>query len=218
MGPDHHRQGSPTEPCNRRRVSRPGHLTSAHTSPHRSRPKGYRNPVPVQDLHAALGRGAQAVRHHPLGPPYSDLSRFRGHHPRHLDRTRRQHKSTRRAHLIPERHRPSRARQRSHGQPRICGRHGGLRSPKHRCRRLHPPGCDRMLTHPVTGKAGHSAAGLRWVPGRVFEIRRSEHPQIAGACPPLTEKRCYRTPKPPIIGVLTVHMTATNNQGRRQPR
>ena len=75
-----------------------------------------------------------------------------------------------------------------------------------------------MLTYPVTGQAGYNAAGLQWVPGRVVEIRRSEHPD-RGRLPSLTEKCCYRTPiKPPIIGTLTVHIIATDSQGRRQPR
>jgi len=56
--------------------------------------------------------------------PHSDLSRFPDHHPRHLDRTRRRRKSTRRTHLISGRHQPN-----------------------NRCRRLHPPGCDRILTY-----------------------------------------------------------------------
>jgi NIPSNAP len=57
-------------------VSRAGDLTSEHTPLHRSRPKGFRNRVPAQDLHAALGRGAQAVRQHPLGPPIPTFQGF----------------------------------------------------------------------------------------------------------------------------------------------
>jgi hypothetical protein len=55
-------------------VPRTDDLT-AHAT-HRSRPKGDRNHVPAQDLHAALGRGAQAVRQHPLGPPIPTFQGF----------------------------------------------------------------------------------------------------------------------------------------------
>jgi hypothetical protein len=55
-----------------------------------------------------------------------------------------------------------------------------------------------------------SAVGAGPVPSKFADPNIPDRRRL----PPLTEKRCYRTPiKPPIIGTLMVHMIATGQSG-----